>query len=463
MTRPSRVALLFLALVATVAVAQGPVTPAANKADPAVPGRVEEYMRAQVRVNRFSGSVLLAQHGTPVISRGYGWANAEWEVPNTPQTKFRIGSITKQFTSMVVMQLQEQGKLKVQDPICQYLSPCPVAWKPVTVHHLLTHTSGIPSYTGLSNVMKTNMMPRTAEELVATFRDLPLEFEVGSQFKYNNSGYFLLGLIIEKIAGRKYDVVLREQIFDPLGMKDSGYDTPEVILPRRATGYAQRGAATINAPYLDMMTPYAAGALYSTVEDLLKWDQALYTDTLLPSAARDAMFTAFKGGYAYGWTIRPASPETFGHRQIAHGGGINGFSSMFVRLPDDNITAIVLANTTPTNTGRLARDLLAILLGEKYETPVERTVAKIDPKIYDAYTGEYQLTPAFSIVITREGNQIMAQATGQQKLELVPESETKFFLRVVDAQVTFVKDGQGSVTHLILHQGGKDQKGLKIK
>lgn len=459
----SRVAPLFLALLATVAVAQGPVPPAASKPDPAVPARVEEYMQAHVRVNRFSGSILLARHGTPVISKGYGWANAEWEIPNSPQTKFRIGSITKQFTSMVVMQLQEKGKLKVQDPICQYLSPCPNAWKAVTVHHLLTHTSGIPSYTGLADVMKTNMMPRSAEELVATFRDLPLEFEVGSQFKYNNSGYFLLGLIIEKITGRKYDLVVREQIFDPLGMKDSGYDTPDVILPRRATGYARRGTATINAPYLDMMTPYAAGSLYSTVEDLLKWDQALYTDTLLPSAARDAMFTAFKDGYAYGWTIRLASPETFGHRQIAHGGGINGFSSMFVRLPDDNITAIVLANTTPTNTGRLARDLLAILFGEKYETPVERTVAKLDPKIYDAYVGEYQLAPTFSIVVTREGNQLMTQATGQQKLELFPESETKFFLRVVDAQVTFVKDGQGTVTHLILHQGGKDQKGLKIK
>ena len=269
-------------------------------------------MQAEMRVNGFSGTILLARKGAPIVARGYGPANAEWSIPNTPRTKFRLGSITKQFTSMAVMQLQQQGKLKVQDPICQYLTPCPDAWKPITIHHLLTHTSGIPSYTNSPSYMTTMMVPKTVDQMVAGFRDLPLEFEPGAQFKYNNSGYFLLGVLLEKVTGQPYERVLGDQIFTPLGMQDSGYDSPTRILPLRASGYSRQGSESTNAPYLDMVQPFAAGALYSTVEDLLKWDQALYTDKLLPSAARTEMFTPFKGNYAYGWQVPTPSPQTFG-------------------------------------------------------------------------------------------------------------------------------------------------------
>ena len=414
------------------------------------------------RVNRFSGTILLARKGVPIIAKGYGWANAEWEVPNTPQTKFRLGSITKQFTSMAILQLQEQGKLKVQDPICSYVSPCPDSWKPVTIHHLLTHTSGIPSYTGFPTYMDTMMVPRTVGQIVASFRDLPLEFEPGAQFKYDNSGYFLLGVILEKVSGKSYESVLRDQIFAPLGMKDSGYDTSSAILPRRAAGYTRDGSDVVNAAYLDMVQPFAAGALYSTVEDLLKWDQALYTDKLLPVAARASLFTPFKNGYAYGWSVPTVSPQTFGRRQVNHGGGINGFSTMIIRLPDDNVTSIVLANNQQAPSGAIARDLLAIFFSQRYPIPVDRTVATVDPKLYDTYIGRYQLTPTFILTVTREGDRLFCQATGQGKNEIFPESETRFFLQVVDAQLTFVKDERGAVTQLILHQGGRDQRASRL-
>ena len=437
-------------------------TAPAPPSDATVVQRVEEYMQGEVRANGFSGTILLARKGAPIVAKGYGLANAEWEIPNTPRTKFRLGSITKQFTSMAVMQLQQQGRLKVQDPICQYLTPCPDAWKTVTIHHLLTHTSGIPSYTNSPSYVSTMMMPKTVEQMVAGFRDLPLEFEPGSQFKYDNSGYFLLGVLLEKVTGQPYERVLGDRIFAPLGMRDTGYDTTARILPMRASGYSRQGTEITNAPYLDMVQPFAAGALYSTVEDLLKWDQALYTDQLLPSAARSAMFTPFKGDYAYGWQAPAPSPQTFGRKQLAHGGGINGFSTMVIRLPDENITSIVLSNVQQASTGRIARDLLAILLGQPYQVPVVRTVAKIDPKVYDAYVGQYQLAPTFILTVTREGDRLMTQATGQGKLEVFPESETKFFLKVVDAQITFVKDDSGKVTHLILHQGGRDQKATRM-
>jgi CubicO group peptidase (beta-lactamase class C family) len=418
--------------------------------------------RRPTRVNGFSGTILLARKGAEIVAKGYGQANAEWDIPNTPRTKFRLGSITKQFTSMAVMQLQQQGKLKVQDPICQYLTPCPDAWKAITLHHLLTHTSGIPSYTNSPSYMANMMMPKTVDQMVAGFRDLPLEFEPGSQFKYDNSGYFLLGVLLEKVTGQPYARVLQDQIFTPLGMRDSGYDTTAQILPMRASGYSRQGGNVTNAPYLDMVQPFAAGALYSTVEDLLKWDQALYTDQLLPGAARSAMFTPFKSDYAYGWQAPAPSPQTFGRKQLAHGGGINGFSTMIVRMPDENVTSIVLSNVQQAQTGRIARDLLAILFGQPYEVPVLRTVAKVDPKIYDAYVGQYQLTPTFILTVTREGDRLMTQATGQGKIEVFAESDTKFFLKVVDAQLTFVKDDSGNVTHVILHQGGRDQKAIRM-
>jgi CubicO group peptidase (beta-lactamase class C family) len=454
---------LLVCVVSLGAAAAAQIAAPAQLSDATVAQRVDEYLQAEMRVNGFSGTILLARKGAPIVAKGYGLANVEWDIPNTPQTKFRLGSITKQFTSMAVMQLQQQGKLKVQDSICGYLTPCPDAWKPVTIHHLLTHTSGIPSYTGFPTYVSTMMIPKSTAEMVASFRDLPLEFDVGSQFKYNNSGYFLLGVIIEKVAGHPYEHVLRDQIFAPLGMKNTGYDHSGTILSKRASGYAREGSRIVNARFLDMGQPYAAGSLYSTVEDLLVWEQSLYTDRLLPDDARIAMFTAFKDNYAYGWAAPPVSPQTFGRRFVQHGGGINGFSTMLIRLPDDNITSIVLANNQQASSGRIARDLVAILLGEPYRVAVERTVANVDPKLYDAYVGQYQITPKFILTVTREGDRLMTQATGQSKLEVFPESETRFFLKVVDAQITFVKNESGAVTHLILHQGGKDQNGQKVQ
>lgn len=466
---PRRVfALLVALLLASPALAHGqsaapaaPPTP--TLAPPAeVAQKVDAYVRAQARVNGFSGTVLLARDGAPIVSKGYGWANAEWEIPNAPTTKFRLGSITKQFTASVVLRLQEQKKLTVQDPICRYVTPCPDAWTPITIHHLLTHTSGIPSYTGLPDYQKTMMMPRTIDQMVAVFRDLPLEFVPGEKFKYNNSGYFLLGVIIEKVAGRKYEDVLRDEIFTPLGMKDTGYDWSEPLLPRRAAGYTRRGDRVVNAAFLDMQQPYSAGSLYSTTEDLLKWDQALYTDRVLPEAARTAMFTPFKDNYAYGWTIQPPERATSGRQQVGHGGGINGFSTMITRVPADRVTVIVLSNVDNINAGNIAKDVMAIAYGLPYQTPVERTSVTVSPAVLEQYVGRYQIAPDFILTVTLENGRLMTQATGQNKLEVFAESETKFFLKVVDAQLTFGKDASGKVAHVTLHQGGVDRKAPKI-
>jgi CubicO group peptidase (beta-lactamase class C family) len=326
-----------------------------------------------VAVNDFSGSILLASKGQPLVAKGYGYANREWQIANTPQTKFRIGSITKQFTSMLVMQLRERGKIRLEASICTYVTPCPDAWKPVTIHHLLTHTSGIPTYTGIAAWREENMVPKRRDQIVDYFRDLPLQWVPGERFAYNNSGYYLLGVVIESVTGKKYEDVLQELILTPLGLADTGYDWTRTILPRRASGYSGRGAELVNAAPLDMQQPYAAGSLYSTVDDLLKWDQALYTERLLPAAAKQIMWTPFRDNYAYGWTIAPAAAGVFGgHPRQVHTGGINGFSSVIVRLPGPNLTVIVLTNRDTGVPAVVARDIAAVYFGQPYALPTQR-------------------------------------------------------------------------------------------
>jgi CubicO group peptidase (beta-lactamase class C family) len=459
---------LCLALLATVTTrpysAQAPAAakPAGLEAA-AIEKNVDALMNAHVTVNGFSGTVLLAERGKPLVARGYGYANAEWQIPNTPDTKFRIGSLTKQFTSMLIMQLRERGKVRLEDSVCVYVAPCPAPWKPVTIHHLLTHTSGIPTYTGIAEWRKVNMVPKAIDEMIGFFRDLPLQWTPGEKYAYNNSGYFLLGVVIEKASGKKYEDALEEMILTPLGMTDSGYDWPGTILPRRASGYDGRGESLHNAPALDMQQPYAAGSLYSTVEDLLEWDQALYTEKLLPEAAKRIMWTPALSSYAYGWSVPAPGPTTYGHRRMSHTGGINGFSSVIIRVPDSNVTAIVLSNNETANAGAIGRELLAIYYGQPYTVPAPRMVASVDPALFDQYVGQYELGPGFVITVTREGNSLMAQATGQGRFEVFPESDTKFFAKVTELALTFVKGPDGKVTHFVLTQGGRNQEAKKIR
>ena len=329
--------------------------------------KVDEYMQAEVKTKRFTGAILVARDGKTLVAKGYGMANLEHGVPNTTQTKFRLGSITKQFTSMAIVMLEEKGKLSVQDPICKYVSDCPPAWTGVTIHHLLTHTSGIPSFTNMPDYRDNMVLPVTPDKMLTRFRDKPLEFQPNEKYKYSNSGYFLLGVIIEKASGQGYEEFLRANIFEPLGMKNSGYDRSDVILKDRAAGYALAGAKVINAPYLDMSQPYAAGSLYSTVEDLLVWDQALYTEKLVKKKSLEMIFTPVKDNYAYGWTVT----TRFNRRYVGHGGGINGFVTDISRYPDDRLCVVVLSNLNGVQPARISRDLAAIAYGEKYEIPVK--------------------------------------------------------------------------------------------
>ncbi|MDQ3799146.1 MAG: serine hydrolase [Acidobacteriota bacterium] len=449
------IALSLSLLVSVLAQTNGATAPTNQE----IASKVDEYMNALYSVKNFGGAVLVARDGKAIVSRGYGLADAELNVPNAVQTKFRIGSLTKQFTAAAILLLQERGKLNVRDGVCKYLTDCPAAWQPLTIHQLLTHTSGIPNITALADWEAKKTLPATPAQTLARYRDLPLEFKPGERFNYSNSNYLLLGLILEKASGASYEAFMKENIFAPLKMADTGIDRTERILKNRAEGYSRAGETTVNAPYVDMNLPFAAGALFSTVEDLLRWDQALYAESFLSRKSLDAMFTPEKNGYAYGIGVGTRNNR----RLIAHTGGIEGFSSHIARFPDQRATVIVLMNNDNAAASLIADDLTAILFGENYEVPKARREITLDPKIYDTYAGQYEIAPGFVLTVSREGNKLMAQATGQPSAELFPESETKFFLRIVDAQITFEKDASGRVTGLTLHQGGQNIPAKRIK
>jgi CubicO group peptidase (beta-lactamase class C family) len=328
----------------------------------------------------FNGAALVSENGKVVFKKGFGLADFEWNVPNTSDTKFRIGSITKQFTATLVMQLVEEGKLSLDATLTSVL---PYYRRDtgsrVTVHHLLTHGSGIPSYTDLPNFFRdVSRNPYGVREFIETYCSGDLEFEPGAKFHYTNSGYFLLGAIIEQVTGKPYEQVLRERIFDPLGMKGSGYDLSRPILEKRARGYEQGPSGMRNADYLDMHLPYAAGALYSTVEDLYLWDQALHGEKVLPVKAKERMFTTVLGNYGYGWTIqqRPVGPSKGERLIVGHVGGINGFNTLITRVLADRHLVVLFNNTGSTNLAAMADGIIDILYG-RTPPPAPAPVVKV--------------------------------------------------------------------------------------
>jgi CubicO group peptidase (beta-lactamase class C family) len=317
--------------------------------------KADAYLTKLTQEKEFSGAVLVATNGSVVCANGYGLANRELGVPNTTNMIFRLGSVTKQFTAMCILILQEEHKLNVTNLISQYVEDCPTAWRAITIHHLLTHTAGIPSFTGFEDNLRFERLPTTAAATVKRFKDKPLDFEPGTKMRYSNSGYVLLGYIIEKVAGKTYEAFVTEKIFQPLGMRQSGYDHPAKILTNRAAGYSKRGTNIVNCIPFAMDTPHAAGALYSTVGDLLIWDQALYSERLVPTPALEAMFTEYKDGYCYGWfrgnllqrAVRrwlQTDPGKSSHVSFGHGGNISGFATQVIRFPQQRVYIVVLSN-----------------------------------------------------------------------------------------------------------------------
>ncbi|WP_117881042.1 serine hydrolase [Aureibaculum luteum] len=553
--------------------------------------QIEELLNTYQEYGKFNGSVLVSDQGKVIYKKGFGMANMEWDIPNQPNTKHRLGSITKQFTAMLILQLVAEGKLDLNKPITTYLPDYPkTSGDIITSHHLLTHTSGIPNYTSFPKFMEDESRnPYTPEAFLKIFAEKPLDFIPGEKFSYSNSGYFLLGVLIEKLSGKSYEQMLQDKIFTPLNMKDTGYDNHADILKNRASGYEKQGGAYVNSRYLDMSIPYAAGSLYSSVEDLYKWDQALYTTSILPQKYMTLYFNpsipAFGNAhYAYGWGVGYAkigkSKDSI--YAIGHGGGINGFNTNISRTTSNKSLVVLLNNTGGAPLNDITTAIRGIMHGKAYDMPkksvadavlaviedkgidagithyntiknsdtyslsetemnaigyqlmgtdrvedankVFQLIVKEFPKssnaydsygesfmklekndlaiknyrksvvlnpnnqnaitflkelgddvsdlvkevkvsnaILDTYIGKYELQPGFILTVTREGNQLKTQATGQSIIDVFPKSENEFYLKVVDAQLVFNKNDVGNIGSVTLFQGGREMEGKKIE
>jgi CubicO group peptidase (beta-lactamase class C family) len=422
--------------------------------------KIDELLTAYAGQNKLNGSVLVAQKGKIIYEKGFGYRNAETKTPNDVNSIFQIGSITKQITAAVIMQLQQEGKLSVQDKLSKYF-PGFTNGDKITIENLLTHTSGIHNYTDDTVLVGSSNVTRhySRDEMIKIFQSYPTDFEPGTKWNYSNSAYSILGYIIEKVEKKPYEKVVRERIFQPLGMKNSGFDFTNLPGPNKAKGYFSIAEKPLPAPIVDSTIAYSAGAIYSTVEDLYKWERAISSNKILRPESWKTVFTPYKNKYGYGWGI----DSLYGRLITAHSGGIHGFSSYILRFPQDEVAVIVFDNSGSNGLARISMAIAAILFNEKYEIPVAKKEIDVEASILKQYVGEYQLAPNFVITISLAENGLKLQATGQSAFDLYAEKENVFFLKVVEAKVEFVKDTNGNVTELILYQNGQQPHGKKIK
>jgi CubicO group peptidase (beta-lactamase class C family) len=501
-------------------------------------------------------AVLVAKADKVIYRKAFGMANLEHNIPMRPEMVFEIGSITKQFTAVSILMLMEDGKLTLDDDITKYIEDYPVQGHHISIHHLLTHTSGIKSYTSMEEWQQVWRKDFTNEELVNFFKNQPMDFAPGEEFRYNNSAYFLLGVIIEKASGMTYAEFLEGRIFKPLGMDHSLYGSHRKVIENRANAY-QNEDGWVKAQYLSMTQPGAAGAIMSTVDDMYTWNKAVRDNKLVKQESIDRAFKNYtlnngeKINYGYGWMPN----EIQGSPTLEHSGGIFGYTSNGIWLPQEDVYVIMLTNRDDKGPNYVSTKLAALALGKPYPEEEEKfevsedvlkqyvgqyefedgsvryisfedgqlfsqragsssfeifpvaenkffykgsfasiTFIKIEDNgmavsfnnrsvslnghrssldvpdhemvnvseaIMQQYIGVYEVQSGFDLTVTLEDGHLMTQATGQQKFEVFPESETRFFLKVVDAQIEFLKNDAGKVEALMLYQGGQEIKAIR--
>jgi CubicO group peptidase (beta-lactamase class C family) len=449
--RVARLALFAAALL----LSRDSVSAQQLKSDARIVAEVGRYMRAAEKFEKFSGAVLVARNGRPVVSRGFGLANVELGVPNTPATVYRLASLATQFTASAIMLLQQQGRLQISDPFCKYLPACPSAWQPITIRQLLTMTSGIPSVHGVE-LGPLRGFPLPWDQWLEAAGKKPLEFAPGTGFTYDYPAYYLLGFVIEKISGQTYGDFLATHFFTPLGMTRTGYEDPRRIVRNRATGYRQLpGEPVSNVPYIEVIPLFSAGGVYSTTEDLLRWDQAFHANRILTKTSVESLLTPDRDmlpgkGYASGVWVT----ERYGRREIANGGNLPGFMSHMASFPTEHITVIVLSNNGRGSSGKICNALSAIIFGQPYETPYERKSVAVSAASLERYVGTYRIAlPRLTMTVTLDNGKLWLQRNNEPRTELFPESDAKFFLRVEDVQVAFEQDASGAVTGMTVYQG----------
>jgi CubicO group peptidase (beta-lactamase class C family) len=420
--------------------------------------KADELLSAYTQQNKFSGTVLIARKGEILFEKAYGYADLEKKKPITLDTEFRIASITKTFTSALILKLAEQKKLSLDDPLGKYIPDYPQGEK-IMVKHLLSHTSGIKSFTMLPDyfgswINQTLTLPQT----IAHFKDLPLEFEPGSQFSYSNSNYVVLSYIAEKASSKDLGTLYEQMIVKKLQLQHTGKDANQ-----RNSAFAAKGYIThpqtgnwVSAPYMDIITPAGAGGMYSNVSDLYKWDRSLYTNAVLSAESRKMAFTPFQAGYGYGWQVR----DQKGRREVSHSGKTpDGFVSNLIRFPNEEVCIIFLSNYGDVNGQQLSDDLTAIAFNEPYSLPEQKKEVVLTTKELEKFVGLYQLDENFNVTISVEDNKLYALAVGDaEKTEFKAQGGNKFYLKGPEVEIEFIEEN-GQVKYLFINMQG----GMKLK
>ncbi|HZN05877.1 MAG TPA: serine hydrolase [Pyrinomonadaceae bacterium] len=399
--------------------------------------KVDDFVKAQMEKQHLPGvSIVVIKDGKIVKMEGYGLANIELNVPARPETVYKIGSVSKQFIATGIMLLIEEGKISLDDNIGKFLEGTPESWKPITIRHLLTHTSGIVREAPGFDPLKI----QTDADVIKTAYSLPLRFTPGEKYEYCNVGYFTLAEIISKVSGKPWGDFLNERVFTPLGMTATRTTTVTDLVPNRANGYVWRNGKMQNATIFLALRP--SGAFLSTVIDLAKWDEALNNGKLLKRSTLEQMWTPLKLNdgkshpYGFGWQLEPVN----GHKQVNHGGSLPGFRAQLARFIDDKVTVVVLTNGDNADAARIAQGVANFYIPGLLP---DRKMTRVDGKILDGYAGQYQGTVTVSI--TRNNEKLILKQ-GEETLELVPESETNFFVKDGGRTLfSFVKDATGQL------------------
>ena len=423
--------------------------------------KADEYLTASAGLHRFNGTVLIAQKGTVLLQKGYGWRNESTKTPNDTGSIYQLGSITKTFTGAAILQLQADGKLAVTDKLSQYLPDYPNGNR-ITLNDLFAHTSGIYDYKnflyakdGPDKVDFTR--PISKNRIVSMFSSQPTTSKPGGKEHYTNSGYFLLGLVIEKITGKPFEMVIRERFINPLQLTQTGFDFVNLHRPGRTTPYTLQGdSVRVAVAGIDSTAGYAAGGMFSTVGDLYRWSQALQRHQVLSSENWKQTLTPIgKTKWGYGWGASTFKTEG---GLVFQNGNLPGFATYLMLFPKTEMVIIALANTDDaadlTSLEPIVRDLVFITAGMPYQIPKNRKAITLNESALRQYVGKYRLDKKRTLAITFENGKLFLQVTGQGKLEIFPETETDFFLNVVDAQLTFHKNESGQVTQVVVHQNG---------
>lgn len=404
--------------------------------------QISNYLDVYTKSWAFSGAIAAIKDGEIVFNKAYGYANIEHKVENTPVTRFRIWSITKQFTAAAILMLEERGLLRVEDSMRTHFPEWVDLSSEVTIHHLLTHTSGIFNYSNLPDSHKTfYRLEHDKSDLVKMFTSKPLDFEPGTQWNYSNSGYYLLGMLIEKLSGKTFSEFLSENILLPLGMVNTGVDDGRKIVQNSATGYYLNGDDLIHCLYVNMNLILSSGAMYSTVGDLLIWDQALNSDKLLSRDSIDKMNTQYKNNYGYGVSINMSNNREVVH----HNGSCEGFLTEIHRYVEDDFAVVVLSNYGFTAVNKLCKVIASIAFGDEYKMPSKPPVFPLSSSILENYLGVYG-GDGFKLELKKDKEDILLIIDDEYILPVYLISENVFHHTWIDEEYEFTKDENGQLS-----------------